>query len=556
MRRRRALALDGIDGDALDVVVAALACECAYNADRERASERLGALERGVVEVVMSSSRSGVERAYDRAVVAMGGWGRRRAGTRRFAGVEFTCRGAMNRGLALETADGGFYYAFSGTQTARDVMSDANAFATRLALASGARAHRGFAARAEAVAMDAVYDARVVGEGKRLVMCGHSLGGATAALATCMLLLRRPEATTRVRCVTFAAPPIGDDGLRRLIADRGWSSVFTHIQMPEDRIPSILLSRGPGYVHFVDPKLLLDDGRVVTRVSLGGEDDVLMRAQKDSAGLVTQPRSAVYAHAMKTYRERLMLSLRLAVPAFDPDAFSDELPRAVPIRTHLGPAPKLERAVGVLTRDGTHALVLIRGSGIDTRTCWNASAEAKGWACSATSIVVSNEALLIDVTAPVLHGAPLPSAKVCSSSSHASWMPLVVGAGGDFSTSRVNVQIVPRTIFVVRDDASWTEERKTTLMKKQTGWIIDEVGPIEPNLFEEFIASAHGCVIIHRAPSGGVLVRRGGSTDSGEAVGIPEDDVKTLDKAVRVALAATEKEALAATMSRFKMSRV
>lgn len=555
MRRRRALALEGVDGDALDVVIAALACECAYDADRERASERLGALERAVVRRAMVASMTRSERALDRAVAAVGGRRRARAGARRFAGVEFTSKGAMNRGLALETVDGGVYYAFSGTQTARDVMSDANAFATRLA--SGARAHRGFAARAEAVAVDAVYDVKVLGEGKRLIMCGHSLGGATAALATLMFLLRRPEAATRVRCVTFAAPPIGDDGLRRLIADRGWSSVFTHIQMPEDRIPSILLSRGPGYVHFVDPKLLLDDGRVVARASLDDEEDeALMRAQKDSAGLVTQPRSAVYAHAMKTYRERLMLSLRLAVPTFDADAFSDELPRAVPIRTHLGPAPKLERAVGVLTRDGTHALVLVRGSNIDARTCWNASAEAKGWACSATSTVVSSDALLIDVTAPVLHGAPLPSATVCSPSNHASWMPLVVGAGGDFSTARVNVQVVPRTILVIRDDASWTEERKMTLMKKQTGWNIEEVGPIEPNLFEGFIATARGCVIVHRATSGGVLVRRGGSTDSAEAVGIPEVDAKALDKAVRAALAATEKEALAVTMVRFTRSRL
>lgn len=506
------------------VVLASAACECACDDEDERAMARLGLGDWAIGRTFWSRWRR---------------LGRRRR-LERVVRVERTRAGALTRAVVLETAERTYVYAFGGTRNARDAATDANVTWARVREDVHARAHRGFLTRAEMVAVEATYEGKVLGRGNaRLVMCGHSLGGATAALATVLFLLKRPEASRAVRCVTFGCPPIGDDGLRRLIAERGWTRVFTHVQMPEDNIPRLVFAARQGYAHFVPPTFLLKDGRLVTKSSLDEDDDSLERARRESAGL-THIRGAVYAHAMKTYRARLMLSVRASESSRD----GDDVPVEVPVRAHLGPAPTLRRAVGVLTRDGARVMVLVQGAHVDARTCSITRAEAKGWPCAATSSVLAHDSLLVIVSAPVLHGAPLPSDAVCSRTNHASWMPLVVGAGGDFSISRVNVRVAPRTIVFVRgDDASLIiAERLASLMEKQTGWVVEEVEPIRGDGIDNFVASMRGRVVVHATPDGGCAIRRGGSTDPGERV--QADDAKRLEKVVRATLGATELDAL------------
>ena len=87
------------------------------------------------------------------------------------------------------------YLAFAGTQDARDLLTDAAYLQTPLRVRSSSSAprlmvHRGFAARARATRASVAAAWRAARAlGKRLVLCGHSLGGAVAALAALTLLL-------------------------------------------------------------------------------------------------------------------------------------------------------------------------------------------------------------------------------------------------------------------------------------------------------------------------------------------------------------------------------
>ena len=296
----------------------------------------------------------------------------------------------------------------------------------------------------------------------------------------------------------------------------------------------------------VRPKYLLDDGRIVMKELDVGDADALQRARRDSAGLMRQPRGAVYVHAMKTYRDRLMLTLRHALPSFDADAFVAEAPRTVPIRSHLGPEPTLASAVGVLAREGEGVVVLIRGKNINTRTCSRTRAEAKGWVCPTSATVLGNDSLLVAVSPPALHGAPLPSDAVCSPVNHASWMPLVVGVGADFSFAYVNVRVAPRVVIFIRSDASdasWIALQKSSLSKTRAGWIVEEVGPMKRIAIESFVKSVRGCVCVH-AVSDGVVIREGGGDKNAIGPSVLADDVRAVEKSVRAALRSTKMDAL------------
>jgi len=539
--------------EALETVVASIACECAYDADPRYVAQRLAELEQGVVlPALRASARLFGALAATLEHIPLSTFGAR--GKRHFVGVELSVRTATNRALVLETVDC-YYYALGGTQTTRDLISDANYWMTALDKDSGARAHKGFLARAEFVAVDAMYD-KARAQGKRLVMCGHSLGGATVALATVLFLLRRPEAARSglVHCVTFASPPVGNEELSRLIDSNDWSPLFTHVCAPEDRISRLLLSR-PNYVHLVPPKYLLDDGQMVDKAQTDSNGEALERAHRDSVGLLRQPRGVVYVHAMKTYREKLMLALRRALSSLDENSFCSDIPHALPIHANLGPAPLLKRAIGILTKEGTRASVLISGNKIDTHTCSRTRAEIRGWSCAVTSTILDENSLLVHVAPPVLHGAPLPSDSLCSPWNHASWMPMVIGARGEFSTAFINVNIVRRTVLLVRayeDDKSWLPAMKEVITKKHPEWNIEVCGPMKRDAIDTFISMKRGCACVHasRSDDGSMMitVRCGGTMEDDNGISASAADHRGVEKAIRTALVPMEMDALQVAM--------
>lgn len=109
-------------------------------------------------------------------------------------------------------------------------------------------AHRGFMARAKGIPALELY--RLAQKKRRkLVLCGHSLGGAVAVLAT-LAILRAISVTStekiQVKCITFSQPPVGNASLRDYVNGKGWQHYFKTYCIPEDLVPRIL---SPAYFH-------------------------------------------------------------------------------------------------------------------------------------------------------------------------------------------------------------------------------------------------------------------------------------------------------------------
>ncbi|KAK2077218.1 hypothetical protein QBZ16_004852 [Prototheca wickerhamii] len=80
--------------------------------------------------------------------------------------------------------------------------------------------------------------------GKRLVLCGHSLGGAVAAISALRLMGRLPRAEAEaVSCFAFAMPAVANATLSRISREAGLDGRIRNYLMPEDPIPRLLTSR-------------------------------------------------------------------------------------------------------------------------------------------------------------------------------------------------------------------------------------------------------------------------------------------------------------------------
>ena len=298
---------------ARDVLTAMILCECVAKATEAEALQRVAELQRefppGVCAV--REARLSLARVAHRYLVAEG--------------------------------PGATYVAYVGTQDARDLLADAAYLQTPLepttsgTATGGGRArdrddagggrkspprgptmmvHRGFASRARASrAVVAALWRDASARGNRLVLCGHSLGGAVATVAALSLLLGRvganaaPEESAApvpgrtLRCVAFAAPPVGDENASRFARAEGWTAAFVNVCAPEDPVPRLLLAPGrredeaedkkpsepdarvggmaafgrlaasavrPAYAHVVPPLLLKSGGRVEWAGDRGG----------------------------------------------------------------------------------------------------------------------------------------------------------------------------------------------------------------------------------------------------------------------------------------------
>jgi hypothetical protein len=118
--------------------------------------------------------------------------------------------------------DGHFVVACRGTTDISDALTDLNFIQRTMTLTPGA-AHAGFLDRAKTIPLE--YFRRLLVRGERVVLTGHSLGGAVASL----LALRLLEATGRwchaqIQCYTFGCPFFADYRLSRFVLyplDRG-----------------------------------------------------------------------------------------------------------------------------------------------------------------------------------------------------------------------------------------------------------------------------------------------------------------------------------------------
>ena len=102
------------------------------------------------------------------------------------------------------------------------------------------------------IPIHALYHQSCVVKGKRLVVCGHSLGGAVAALST-WRLISEMGALDSVVCITFGSPGVYSGNMR------GYERVINF--MAEDD-PLSLLSRVSVYKHIGKVIMLPKTGAV------------------------------------------------------------------------------------------------------------------------------------------------------------------------------------------------------------------------------------------------------------------------------------------------------
>lgn len=93
-------------------------------------------------------------------------------------------------------------------------------------------AHRGFLARAKKIPATELYRLAQRRD-RRLVLCGHSLGGAVAVLATLAILrafaknsISRAANKVEVKCITFSQPPVGNAALRDYVHKKDGNIIF------------------------------------------------------------------------------------------------------------------------------------------------------------------------------------------------------------------------------------------------------------------------------------------------------------------------------------------
>lgn len=120
-------------------------------------------------------------------------------------------------------------------------------------------AHRGFLARAKGIPALEIYRLAQK-KNRKLVLCGHSLGGAVAALATLAILrvlssssISQEHGKVQVKCITFSQPPVGNAALKDYVYQKGWQKYFKSYCIPEDLVPRLL---SPAYFHHYNSQTL------------------------------------------------------------------------------------------------------------------------------------------------------------------------------------------------------------------------------------------------------------------------------------------------------------
>ncbi|CAN4093296.1 unnamed protein product [Withania somnifera] len=179
----------------------------------------------------------------------------------------------------LEPMESGQVYNQRSNRRSRSKLLESKTRPTKLTQKPAA--HRGFMARAKGIPALELY--RLAQKKKRrLVLCGHSLGGAVAVLAT-LAILRvfaaslKDNDKVQLKCITFSQPPVGNAALRDYVNGKGWQNYFKTYCIPEDLVPRIL---SPAYFHHYNARSLPIPSDGGASVSMSKSSELSLLKQK------------------------------------------------------------------------------------------------------------------------------------------------------------------------------------------------------------------------------------------------------------------------------------
>lgn len=113
--------------------------------------------------------------------------------------------------LNIVIAKNKLFFIFRGTKDVKNVLTNAD---LRTLQFHNTMVHRGFLKRYE-ITKQLIFDTANKYKSKKIICCGHSLGGAVASIAACDLAI----AGFKVSLFTFGSPQVGDQSFKKLAND-------------------------------------------------------------------------------------------------------------------------------------------------------------------------------------------------------------------------------------------------------------------------------------------------------------------------------------------------
>ncbi|XP_078618267.1 uncharacterized protein LOC144885928 [Branchiostoma floridae x Branchiostoma japonicum] len=164
-----------------------------------------------------------------------------------FASASVSCYGRVSYMVAETNGKDEIFIAFRGTSGFQDVMDDCSVWQQLASsgpdgkqTAMGGRCHAGFRKLASTIPVDPFLKKY---HRHRVVLCGHSLGGAVSHIVALNMLVelkRRGLSTDNIMSIAFGAPFFGDEGLRSYVEKQNLSDCLLTVVNQKDPVPRLL----------------------------------------------------------------------------------------------------------------------------------------------------------------------------------------------------------------------------------------------------------------------------------------------------------------------------